>query len=307
MIDSPARTKPVRVTPPGATTSSLPRRFVRATLFWLFGLSASILIASLWGSAVTGSRGTVAEVMRDVATEQTARERIAGWITAGLGSADLIASDNAALVDRIMAMPEMEKVLTDLTDQIVEAVFAPVGGAALVDLATALLPAVPHITQVLVDEGVPADERSVAALVSNIDPILLDGTGEFPVTSAATRASAAFSLAAALAGVAVLTFGGGAVWISPDRAAAVRNLAYRLMLTSLSLALMLRLGSWIADPAGGSTPWRVGLSVLLGSHAYVPLLGAGLAAAVGLVARFKVKKRRWSAAEAVQGSVGQRG
>jgi hypothetical protein len=112
------------------------------------------------------------------------------------------------------------------------------------------------------------------------------------------------SLAAALAAVALLAFGGGAVAVSPDRRAAVRHLAYRLTLTSLSLAVMLRLGSWIADPSGGATPVRAGLSALLASHTQVPLLMAGLAAAVGAGA--VVTRRRGSTAKAIQGSVGHR-
>ena len=115
------------------------------------------------------------------------------------------------------------------------------------------------------------------------------------MTSAATRVSAALSLAAIMAGSAALLFGAGAVLMSPDRRAAIRNLGYRLMLTSLSLAVMLRLGSWIADPAGGASPWRTGLSTILGSPTYVPLL----AAAAGMGVMVAIRKRRGSAAEAI--------
>ncbi len=292
--------RPVQVSTAPDTSLNLPRRFLRGALFWLFGLSTSILIGSLWGSAVTGSRTSVAEVMGDLAAEQVVQERIVGWITEGLVSIDVIVAGDTASVDRLMAMPETEQVLADLTDQLVEAIFAPVGSTALVDPASALLPAVPQITRVLTDAGLSADEGTVAALVSRIEPIPLDGTGEIPVTSAATRVSAALSLAALVAGVAVLLFGGGAVLVSPDRVAAFRNLAYRLMLTSLSLAVMLRLGSWIADPARGASPWRAGLSTVLGSFTYVPLLAAAVCAGVMVV----VKKRRGSATEPVQGPVG---
>jgi len=301
------RTKSAPVPPPEFSAPSLPRRFTRATLLWLFGLSASILIGSLWGSAVTGSRSTAAEVMLDVATERVVRERIVGWITAGLDSVDLTVPGDSAFVDRLLAMRETEQVLADLTDQLLGAVFAPVGSTALVDPASAMLPAVPQITQALIDEGVPADEGAVADLVSSIEPVLLDGRGELPVTSAATRASAALSLAAMVAGMAALLFGAGAILISDDRTGAVRNLAYRLTLTSLSLAVMLRLGSWIADPTGGATPWRAGLSTLLGSHGYVPLLVAGAAASVGVGAMVTAKKQNGSAAESIQGPEGQRG
>jgi len=275
------------VSPPVASPS-LSRRFVRATSFWLFGLSASILIGSLWGSAVTGSRGTAAAVVRDIAMEQIVHKRIVGWITEGLASVDVIVPGDTASADRLLALPETGRVLDNLTDQLVEAIYAPVGGTALVDPASALLPAVPQITRVLADAGLAADEGTLAALVSTIEPIPLDGSGQIPVTSAATRVSAALSLAALVAGVAAVLFGGGAVLSSPDRMAAVRNLAYRLMLTSLSLAVMLRLGSWLADPAGGASPWRAGLSTILGSFTYVPLLAAAICAAV-MVA---VKKRR---------------
>ena len=258
------------------------RRFVRATCFWLFGLSASILIGSLWGSSVTGSRSVVADVVGDVAASEIAQERLTGWLIDGLRSVGVIVPDDVRTADRILTMPETEEAVRNLTDQLVDAAFAPVGSEAVVDPAAALLPAVPALTGVLADEGIVAGESSVAALVASIEPIPLDGIGELPVTSAATKSSTALSLAAALAGVAMLLFGGGAVLASPDRVAAVRNLAYRLMLTSLSLAVMLRLGSWIADPGGGATPLRAGLSTLLGTNTYIPLAMAGAAAFVAV-------------------------
>jgi len=292
---SQVKTKPAQSAPPETASLSLPRRFFRAGFFWLFGLSASILLGSLWGSSVTGSRGTAAQVIRDVATEQVVQDRIAGWIEKGLDSVGVITPGDTETVDRLMAMPETEQVLDSLADQVVEAMFAPVGTTALVDPASALLPVVPQIIPVLAEAGLPADESSAAALVSSIEPILLDGSGEIAVTSAATRVSAALSLAALVAGIAALLFGAGAVLLSHDRRAAIRNLGYRLMLTSLSLALMLRLGSWIADPAGVASPWRTGLSTILGSFTYVPLL----AAAVGVGVMVVIRKRRGSAAEAI--------
>ena len=295
MTLSEVRIERAPVVAPEAASPSLPRRFFRAGFFWLFGLSASILLGSLWGSAVTGSRGTAAQVIRDVAAEQVVQDRIAGWIAEGLDSVGVITPGDTATVDRLMAMPETDQVLDNLTDQIVEAMFAPVGTTALVDPASALLPVVPQIIPVLAEAGLPADESSVAALVSGIEPIPLDGSGEIAVTSAATRVSAALSLAAIVAGLAALVFGAGAVLLSDDRRAAIRNLGYRLMLTSLSLAVMLRLGSWIADPAGGASPWRTGLSTILSSFTYVPLL----AAAAGVGVMVVIRKRRGSAAEAV--------
>jgi hypothetical protein len=263
----------------------LPLRFARGTFFWLFGLSASILIGSLWGSAVTGSRSTVANVVDDLAAEQIAQDRFAEWITDGLRSVDVIVPDDATVAGRVLSMPETDQVVAELTHQLVDAAFAPAGTTAVVDPASALLPAVPAITRVLAEEGVPAPESDIAALVSSIEPIPLDDIGDFRVTSSASRAAAALSLAAALAAVAMISFGGAAVLTSPDRVAAVRNLAYRLMLTSLSLAVMLRLGSWIADPRGGATPLGAGVSTLLGSHTYIPLAIAAAAAVVGLRAR----------------------
>lgn len=284
--------RPVAVIPPPDPPLSLPRRFARGTSFWLFGLSASILIGSLWGSAVTGSRNTVASVVEDLAAEQIAQDRFAGWIIDGLRSVDVIVPDDANVAGRILAMPETEQVVAGLTDQLVDAAFAPAGTTATVDPASALLPAVPAITRVLTDEGVAAGEGEIAALVSSIEPIPLDDISEFRVTSSAARASAALSLAAALAAVSMLTFGGGAVFLSPDRIAALRNLAYRLMLTSLSLAVMLQLGSWIADPRGGATPLAAGVSTLLGSHTYIPLAVAAAAAVVGLRARRRLGSHR---------------
>ncbi|MGZ8755507.1 MAG: hypothetical protein ACXW15_10015 [Acidimicrobiia bacterium] len=293
------RLRPARANPPPDPLLSVPHRFVRGTLFWLYGLSASILIGSLWGSAVTGSRNTVSEVVGVPAVEQIAQERFAGWITDGLRSVGVVVPDNLAMADRILGLPETEQALARLTDQIVDAAFAPVGSEAVVDPASALLPAVPALTRVLADEGVLAGEDRVTALVSEIEPIPLDDVGAYQLTSAATRASAAFSLAAALAGVAVALFGGGAVLASPDRIAAVRNLAYRFMLTSLSLAVMLRLGSWIADPSGGATPLAAGISRLLGSRTYVPVMMAVVAAVIAAGAVRLRGRRERSATETV--------
>jgi hypothetical protein len=261
---------------------------------WLFGLSASILIGSLWGSAVTRDRDTVAGVVQEVAAEQIAQERIVGWVTTGLESVGLVVPDGIPVADRLLAMPATEQVLARLTDQVVEAAFAPVGSKPFVDPAAALLPAVPDFTALFAEEGVSLDDRTVTALVSSIEPISLEGGGELPVASMATRLSTALSLAAALAAAAMLVLGGTALFFSSDRRATVRLLAYRMTLTSLSLAVMLRLGSWIADPAGGATPWRSGLSTLLGSHTHVPLLVAASAAVIGAGALLTRNRRRSS-------------
>jgi hypothetical protein len=248
----------------------------------------------------------VTEVVNEVAAEQIAQERIVGWVATGLESVGLVVPDDTPVADLLLAIPATELVLADLTDQIVDAAFAPVGSAPLIDPAAALLPAVPDITGVLVEAGVPADERTVVALVSSIKPIPLEGGGELPVSSVATRVSSALSLATALAGVAMLVFGGAAVLISSDRRGAVRFLAYRMTLTSLSLAVMLRLGSWVADPGGGASPWRSGLSTLLASHTTVPLVVAGCAAAIGAGVMLTRTRRRGSAAETIQRPEGDR-
>jgi hypothetical protein len=161
------RIKSSELSPPEVNAESLPRRFLRGTLFWLFGLSASVLIGSLWGSAVTGSRPTVAAVVRGVAPDQIARERIAEWVTGGLASVGLIVPDGVAVADRILEMPATEQVLADLTEQFVDAAFAPMGSSLYIDPALALLPAAPEITGVLVDSGIPTDERTVRALIAS--------------------------------------------------------------------------------------------------------------------------------------------
>lgn len=294
MTAPPTRLRPIELAQPDERPVGLPRRFALGALLWLFGLSASILIGSLWGSAVAGDRATIAEVVQEVAAEQIAQERIVGWVTAGLESVGLVVPDSIPVADRLLAMPATEQVLAHFTDQVVEAAFAPVGSKPFVDPAAALLPAVPDITALLAEEGVSVDHRTVTALVSSIEPISLEGGGELPVASMATRVSTVLSLAAALAAVAMLVLGGTAVFFSPDRRATVRLLAYRMTLTSLSLAVMLRLGSWIADPAGGASPWRSGLSTLLGSHTQVPLLVAGVAGVIGAGVLYYTRNRRRS-------------
>lgn len=269
----------------------LRRRFVRGTLFWLFGLSASVLIGSLWGSSVTGSRSTVQGAASEVAHTEIVQDRLLGWAAEGLATVEAAVSHEVALVDRLVELPETEQVLAALTDQVVDAAFAPIGATATVDPALALQPAIPQITRALVAEGVQVDEPTVAGLIARLEPIVVDGEGGLPVTSAATRASRTLSLAAAAAAAAMLAFGAGAVAASPDRIAAVRTLAYRLTLTGLSLAVMLRLGAWIADPNGGATPWWSGVSHLLGSHTHVPLIIAAVGATIGGVAMLMRRNR----------------
>jgi hypothetical protein len=270
---------------------SFPRRFARGTLFWLFGLSASILIGSLWGSAAVGNRDTVAEVVSSAAAEQIAQDRLVEWVLDGLSSVGALSPGDPGISEQILALPETEQVLARLTDQVIEAAFAPEGTTSWIDPAAALLPAVPQLTQVLAKEGVTPNENAVATLVSQIEPVPLDGTVGLPLSGVATRVSAALSLAAVLAGILMVVGGTGAVLFSIDRLGAVRNLAYRFTLTSLSFAVLLGIGSWLADPAGGASPWRSGLLVLLSSHLHVPLLWAALAAVVGAGAVWATKRR----------------
>ncbi len=268
--------RPAPPAPVDGAVPSFPRRFVRGTAFWLFGLAASVLIATLWGSTLAGNRASVDRIVDRVAESRIVQERLVGWAVEGLDSVLL----RLPAEDALLGLPSIREVLAALVDQAVDAAFAPIDAPVAIDPAAALAPAVPEITDLLRSEGMAVDEASVAAAVSAIEPIPLDLDSDLPLASAATRTSRTLTLAAVASALAMLIFGAIAVAMSPDRIAAVRHLGFRLTLSGLSFAVLLVLGSWLADPRWGASPWRAGVARLLGSHVGVPLIVAAVGAAV---------------------------
>lgn len=288
-----APTSPTPTAAPGTQPAgSLLRRFMRGTAFWLFGLSVSVLIGTLWGSTAAGNRGTIDRVVDQVAQSETVQRRLMDWAVRGLDLARYNLRDRTGTVERLMHLPAMEQVLEELTAQAVDAAFAPVGLVVWIDPAAILLPATPDITVLLRSEGIDVDEQTVGGVISSVDPIPLSSDDGFQFSASATRVSRTLTLAALAAGLAAVLFGVTAVLISPDRRAAVRHLGFRLTLTGLSFAMLLRLGAWIADPQGGGSPWRVGIARLLASHLDVPLVVAGIGAAVACLGALRWSRRR---------------
>lgn len=177
--------------------------------------------------------------------------------------------------------PEVEEAIGALVDQFVDALFVDEGEEARVELTDTLAPIVPLVVSALAEHDQAIDEATVTAAIEQAEAIDLDSGDAAMIASVANDARSLLSVIVVLAALALVSAGSSAVWLSTDRAAMVRLLATRVVLSALSFAVLFRVGAWVLDPDRGGSPIASGSSILLGSNAHVFLL---VAAAGGVVA-----------------------
>jgi hypothetical protein len=178
---------------------------------------------------------------------------------------------------------EVKSALETLVVKVVDAAGTSGGVPASVDVATTLQPAVPSVTAALVGTGLDLTESQVSAVVARIDPLIIGQVDQPPIVGGESKLARRLGTAALLAVLFQLIFGSVYVLAAPDRVRRARTLLSRFALTGLSFAVLLRLGSWVLDPAGGRAPVSESLSLLAGSKWALPGL---LGAAAALVAFF---------------------
>ena len=248
-----------------------------SVILWIFGLATTVTLISTWGRAVATDVDVLDSAARELATSGLVTEmliaevgEIASTDASGTGTALAVLADD----------PRVELALKNVMSDVVRAATAADGRYHRVDVAERLLPIAPVVAGEAAQRGIPLDTPTIAAALSTIEPIDVRADGEPPVVGPSSAAAGAFTLATATALGILLVTGGASVYLSDDRRFMIRSLANRILVSALSFSVMLRLGSWIADPRGGRAPMRSAVSLLVGAKIWIPLTVAGLAGGV---------------------------
>ena len=252
---------------------------------WVFGLASTVLLVGIWGRAVVVDTNELADTLSPLAAGDMVSDRLATWLEAELVEAGVDGAGAAVAADQVLAHPSVGPVLEELVAEGVEAAASADPTGASVDVAAILLPASGQITKGLNEAGVPVSSEQVEAALTQLDPLVVRNPSDRPFVGASSPLAANLGTAAMLGALLMLFSGTSYVAMSRDRMRAFRALLTRFALGALSFAVLLRLGSWLADPEGGRAPFRESFALLANSKWLVPLTIGLVAMAAALIAR----------------------
>lgn len=267
------------------------RRGTLSVVLWTFGLATTLLLAGLWGRAVTHDQPTIQASARAAVTAEVASDRIYAWIEDAViasGEIDPVAAGQA--IAELEDHPEIKVVLGAVVDEFVDALFVEEGEEAAIELIDTMRPILPLVASALEEHDETIDEAAVTAALEQAEEFDLDSGDAAMIASVADDARSLLSVIVVLAALVVLFTGSSAVILSTDRPAMVRTLATRIVLSALSFAVLFRAGAWVLDPERGGSPIAAGGSILLGSNAHVFLLVSAFGAAVAIGIAWYVRR-----------------
>lgn len=235
--------------------------------------------------------GLLAAGAGDAAGSDVVSQRIESWLVGELSDVpgvDRPIAEQAA--SAVVADPALTHTMDQLVSQIVLAAAAPVGRPASVDVAGALLPAVPTISRALSGAGMNVTDSRVASVVGSLDPLVVRNPNTPPILGRGSTAANALSLATALGVLAAGASGVAAVRLAENRRKMMKDLLVRIAVSALGFAVMFRLGAWILDPGAGRSPVRMALARVVGAKLWLPLILSALAAGAAWLLRTKSQR-----------------
>lgn len=267
------------------------RRYALPVVLWVYGISVTVTLISLWGRVVIVDTDLISLAAEDASRAGPIAEQIGRWLGGQLRDVPGVDPTTAdELATSMVGDPALQETLDRLVRDVVRAAAAP-EGEATVDVAGILSPAVPAITDHLRERGLPVTEEVVGSYVASLDPLVVREPGEEPVVGAESGTARSLSIATVIGLGLMLSSGLAAVRMAEDRRAMVRSLFHRLALGALGFAVIFQLGSWILDPGAGRAPVRSAVSRLVGAKVWLPLVVAAGAAGAGWLLRVRRKKR----------------
>lgn len=267
------------------------KRVLLAIVLWVYGISISVTLVSLWGRAVVLDTDLMAAGAGDAATSHLVSQRIESWLIGELGGipgVDRATAERAA--SAVVTEPDLAQTMDELVRAVVLAAAAPADHPATVDVAGTLGPAVPTITRALDGAGMGVTESQVAAVVGALDPLAVKSPDARPLLGRGSKAANALSVATMLGVVVAAGSGVAAVRLSDDRRRMVKSLLIRIAVSALGFAVMFRLGAWILDPGAGRSPVRVAAARVAAAKLWLPLALSSMAA--GTVWLLRVRRQR---------------
>lgn len=258
----------------------------------MFGLASTVLLVGIWGRAVVVDTNELAESLSPLAASEIVAERISSWLETELVGAGLDSAGASSAADQILAHPAVGPVLEHLVAEGVEAAASSDPGGATLDVAAVLVPATGQITNGLNQAGVPVTPGQVEATLAGLEPLVIRDPSDRPLVGASSPLASNLGTAAMLGAILMAVAGAAYVAMSRDRMRAVRSLLTRFALGAVSFAVLLRIGAWLIDPAGGRAPFRESFALLADSKWMVPLSFGLVSMAAAMTARvFRSKVR----------------
>lgn len=251
-------------------------------MLWVYGISVTVTLVSVWGRAVVVDTNLIAAAAADVSSSALVTDQIEEWLAGELmelPGMELLVAEQVATAT--VADPALEEPVDDVTRAVVGAAAAPPGASAAVDIAGVLAPAVPRITDAIAAQGLDVNKQVVSAFVASIDPLVVRNPDEAPVVGPHSSASRTLSVATVVGLLTASVSGGAAMQLSADRRAMLRGLLTRIAVSALGFAVMFSLGAWVLDPGAGRAPVRTAAARLAGAKLWLPVVvsaGAGGAA-----------------------------
>lgn len=263
------------------------RRWTIAALLWLYGISTTIFLFSIWGRAVVSDTELLSDAASRAANSELVSSRVETWfesvlVRAGLGDA------SGTLSELIVAVPEVRSATADLMGELVRAAAEPADDPVVIDVASAYRPAVPAVASTLARAGAPVGQEQVEAAVAELDPLVIEPEPDQP-PAVGPRSNAARSLTVAtlVALGSMVVSGGGAVMASRERQTMFRSLLNRLAVSGFTYFVFFQISAWVLDPRRGRVTIRGSAAEIVGSKLWIPLAVGAIAGGAGWMVRHR--------------------
>lgn len=272
------------------------RRFGLSLALWLFGLATTIFLIGMWGRAVSTDKSALEAAFQAVAEADAVTERLETWINEGLVLvAGLEQTGPAPAVAGLAQTDEADAAVDGIVAAVVDAALDVPGANPAADVRIALDRLKPLVAAEMGRAGQVYDETLTDRVLDQVAAIVADSESQLGISRSAVEAAQLFSRVAVASLIVLLGAGAVSAYLADDRLRMLRTLASRIAVSGFTFAIVLQLGAWAVDPAGGRAPIAAGGAVLLRSNSAI-LIWLGVAAvavvvAISLALAVRVRRR----------------
>lgn len=271
------------------------RAFALSVVLWAFGLATTTLLVGVWGHSVTSDATTLSESALAALDPDTVSGQIAAWMEREAGSLPGVPRATiASVIQGVASSPPARVALESVVADIIGASAAPAGSETMIDVASAIEPLRPVLVASLEESGIPASPAEVDGFLRQIDGLVLTSQARTGATGAISMARSTLTTVMLVGASGLIVFATLALRLSDDRSRMLRSLANRLVVSSLTFALFLRIGAWAVDPRGGRSPLRASGAVLLASNTRAVMVTAAAGFLVSVVTSAAIRRARRS-------------
>lgn len=252
------------------------RRLLISVVLWVYGISITVFLVSIWGRSVASDTGLVSSAASHLVESDFVTSRIEGWFERALGDVGVADGGTSA---QIVALPEVRAATAELIGEAVVEMAHADDGPVVVDVAAAYRPAVPAVTVALRTMGMEVTEAQVGAVVDRLEPLVLAPESDRPMVGPGSGPARTLTVATLVGLASLLSSGGLAIYLAQDRRQMIKTLLTRLAVSAFTFAVFFRLSAWVMDPRGGRAGVSGAVAEVLVSKLWVPLLITAIAGA----------------------------